>query len=137
MTDYSKKTKNEQELESFGTNLRFLFHILHFRCLHLNHIYHKQKKCPMVQINTLSVNSECGMFLYFVFICRIHICIQYTYFFFKGTYKQYQQMKIIFSPNKVHLYYSLKHVTLAETPLIWKRPESGRNSCIRLQLQLL
>lgn len=39
-------------------------------------------------------NVECFYTWTSVFICRIHICIQYIFFFFKVTYKQYQQMKI-------------------------------------------
>lgn len=51
----SNITKGQDTLEVFFYLI--LFHILHFRCLLLNHIYHKQK-CPMIQINTLLVNRE-------------------------------------------------------------------------------
>lgn len=66
----------------------------------------------MVQINTRSVNREMWNVFYtwtFVFICRIHICIQYIYFFFKLTYKQYQQNEGFLFPNKVHTTLSLNH----------------------------
>lgn len=97
LQDLDHGTKREREMAHFGTNLRFLFHLLHFRCLHLES-HQSQQKCPMVKINTLSVNRETWNVFYnwtFVFICRIHICIYYIYFV-KATYKQYHQMKFFF-----------------------------------------
>lgn len=98
------KAKKRVRSCKFWNKNWILFHVLHFRCLHLGHTYHKQKCRSGTTKYTSSEqrNVEC-FYTYqtFVFICRIHIVYRIV------TYKQYHQLKIFFLSNKVHFYYSL------------------------------
>lgn len=132
---FSQETQTPQR---FGTNFWILFHILHFRCLHLNHVDHTQK-CPMVQINTLSVNREMwNVFILGLKCSFVESIIVYSIFtsYSNLTYKHYQPIKIIIqikcilllslstTKRKEKTKTNVEHVTLVSNTIgCEKRPE--------------
>ena len=76
-----------------------LIHILHFRCLHLSHIYHKQKYPSGTTKYTLSEQRSVECFYTWAFVC-----LQNPYLIVIDNLEAVPSNEDLFPSNKVHIH---------------------------------